>query len=61
MKGTKVCKLGNSPNSALHSNHVTLATGGTLRDKCLDNHDNVSCFSVAWVRPALPMTELGAV
>ena len=43
----------NSPNSTPRSGHVTLATGRTLRDKCLDN---VSCFSVALVKPGLPVT-----
>ena len=45
--------IGNSPNSALQSDHVTLATGWTLTDKCLDNF---SCFSVAWIRLGLAMT-----
>ena len=45
--------LTNGPNSALFSGHVTLITGWTLRDKCLDN---VFCFSGVWVRPGLPMT-----
>ena len=43
----------NSSNSAVLCSHVTWATGWTLRDKCFDN---VSCFSVAWVRPGLLMT-----
>ena len=45
----------NSPNSAPHSGHVTFALGWTLRDKC---SDNFPCFSVAMVRPGLPLTAI---